>query len=94
MFPDFGVLDNRRIEPDDGDRFAIGADGWAFDHALPPPVSDVVFEGGAQWAVVPEAADAAVDFAGGVDEASAFAECDEFIHVFVFGLGHGIGLGA
>ena len=63
--------------PDD---FAVGADGGAFDHPVPPVVADVVFQQHAERAVVPEAADAAVDVAGGIDEAASLGEGNDLIH--------------
>src|SRR5438093_3214639 len=50
------------------------------DHGPPPGALDVVLELDAEGAVVPEAADAAVDLAGLEDEAAALAERDEGLH--------------
>jgi len=54
-------------------------------HHVPPPVAlDVVLQLNAERAVVPEAADAAVNLAGLEDEAAALAERDEGLHCVFF----------
>src|SRR5437870_487868 len=80
-FPDFRVHDDRAIDADHGDLLAVGAWRRIADHVVPPGVLDVLFQFDAERAVVPEAVDAAVDFARLEDEAAPFAQGDEFVHV-------------
>ena len=92
-FPRLGVLNDRRVEADDGQRLAVrhfrGPDGWALDQLFPPVVADVVFELGAQRAVVPEPVDPAIDLGRGIDEPAPFGQGDDLVH----GFGHGVGDG-
>ena len=53
----------------------------AGDHVAPPGFLDVALQLDAERAVIPEAVEAAVDFARRKDEAAAFAQRDEFFHV-------------
>src|ERR1700722_12607925 len=53
----------------------------AGDHVAPPGFLDVAFELDAERAVVPEAVQAAVDFARLKKEAAPLAQRDEFFHV-------------
>ena len=53
----------------------------AGDHVAPPGFLDVALELDAQGAVIPEAVEAAVDFARLKQEAAPFAQRDEFVHV-------------
>ena len=68
------VHDDRTIDADHLDLFAIGADGRVEDHVAPPGVFDVAFEFDAEGAVIPEAVEAPVDLAGGIHESPAFAQ--------------------
>jgi len=80
-FPHARVRDDRAVNADD-----IGAPA---DGVVPPRVADVAFEFGAHRAVVPEAVDAAVDFAGLEDKAAPFAERDDLVHeIDWFGVRH------
>ena len=84
-FPDGGVHEDAGVEAEDVLAFA--------GHGFPPGFAEVALQFGAERAVVPDAAAAAVDFAALVDEAAAFAEGDDFLHeggvVLGFG-GHGV----
>jgi hypothetical protein len=71
--PGLGIRDDRRVEPDD-----VGA---LPDHALPPGGLHVVAQLDAERTVVPEAVDAAVDLARGVDEPAVRAERHQLVHV-------------
>ena len=90
--PRLGVLDDGRIQADDLEGVAVGADGGALDHRAPPVVADVVLELHAEGPVVPEAVDAAVDLAGRVDEPPPFAQRDELFHHVVARFAHGVHL--
>jgi hypothetical protein len=59
----------------------------AAHHVAPPAIADVFLQFDAEWAVVEEAGQAAVDFRGLEDEATALRERDDGIH------GHGGGGG-
>ena len=90
--PDLWVLDDGGVYGDDGDGFAVGAEfavAALHDDIGPPGVAEVFFELGAEWAVVPEAVDSAVDFGCLVDESSAFAEGHDVVHGFDGGGGFG-----
>ena len=79
--PNLGMHDDRGVDAD-----AILA---LLGHAAPPVVLDVALEFRAQWAVVPEAVQAAVDFGGLKDEAAPLAQRHDLFHEFVgFRLGH------
>ena len=71
--PDARVHDDRRVDADD-----VVA---LLHHRPPPGALDVVLHLDAQRAVVPEAADAAVDLAAGEDEAAPLAQRDEGIEL-------------
>ena len=80
-FPDARMRDDRAVNADH-----IGAPA---DCVVPPCVTDVTFEFGAHRAVVPEAVDAAVDFAGLKNKAAPFAEGDDLVHeIDWFGVRH------
>ena len=70
--PDRGMHDDRGVEADDV--IAVAR------HGAPPGVAQISLQLGTQRAVVPEAADAAVDFRGLEDKASALAEADDLLH--------------
>ena len=53
----------------------------AGDHVAPPGFLDVPLQLDAQRAVVPEAVEAAVDFARLKEKAAPFAQRDQFFHV-------------
>ena len=55
----------------------------AGDHVAPPGFLDVALQLDAERAVVPEAVEAAVDFARLKEEAAPFAQRDELVHVHV-----------
>ena len=67
--PHLRVLDDGAVEADDVVALV--------DHRAPPGLLDVALEFDAERAVVPTGADAAVDFAGGEDEASPLGEGDD-----------------
>src|SRR4051812_297268 len=77
--------DDRAIEPDHfvGFRRAGGRGNIvvAADHVAPPCFFDVAFQLNAERAVVPKSIQAAVDFARLKNEASPFAQRDEFVHI-------------
>ena len=80
-FPDARMRDDRAVNADD-----VGATA---DGVVPPRVADIAFEFGAHRAVIPEAVDAAVDFAGLKDEAASLAEGDDLVHeIDWFGVRH------
>ena len=83
--PDGRMHDDGRIDADDVFTFA--------GHGVPPGGAQVALELRTQRAVVPEAADAAVDFAALIDEAAALAEGDDFLHERELGFGVGGGHG-
>ena len=83
-FPHLRVHDDRAVE---AGHFigggCTGGDGQFVvpgDHVLPPGVLDIPLEFDAQRPVIPEAVQAAVDFARLKQESSPFAERDEFFH--------------
>src|ERR1043166_2043632 len=80
-FPYFRVHDDRAVEADHADFLAIRAGRGVADHVLPPGVLDVFLQLDAERAVVPEAVDAAVDFAGLKDKPAATAQRDQLFHV-------------
>src|SRR5262245_51751045 len=82
-FPYLRVHDDRAIHAHHLNLFAVWARRRVADHVVPPGVLNVLFQLDAERAVVPEAVDAAVDFARLKDEAAAFAQGDEFVHVHV-----------
>ena len=80
-YPDLRVHDDRAVEADHADLLAVRARRRVADHVLPPGVLDVPLQLDAERAVVPEAVDAAVDFAGLEDEPHVLAELGELGHV-------------
>src|SRR6185436_9335432 len=68
------------VEADDLELVAVGSGRGVPHHGFPPEVAQVVLELDAEWAVIPEAVDAAVDFRGLEDEAAALAEGDQLLH--------------
>ncbi len=84
--PDFGVLEDRRVDRDD-----VVA---LLQHRAPPLGFDVALEQDAVVAVVVGRAEAAVDLRGREYEAPAFAEGDDLLHRhlgragLLFGAGH------
>lgn len=70
--PDGRMHDDRGIKADD--IVAISS------HRAPPGVAQVTLQLGTQWAIVPEAADAAVDFRGLEDEAAPLGKADDLLH--------------
>src|SRR5688572_7303210 len=79
-YPRLRMLDDRTIQTHDVNGVPVRTERRRFDHVPPPPVADVVLQEDAERPVVPEAADAAVNFARGVDESAAFAEGDDLFH--------------
>jgi hypothetical protein len=63
--------DHARVDADD----VIAA----LHHAAPPLLLDVLFELGAEWAVIPSRSRAAVDFTGLKDEAAVTGESDYLV---------------
>jgi hypothetical protein len=59
--PDPRMADDRAVEPDDLDLFAVRPRRRVPDHRLPPVVAEVVLQLDAERPVVPEPVDAAVD---------------------------------
>src|SRR6476661_2221781 len=90
--PHVRVHNDGGVEADHVEVVAVGAFGGAADDVVPPGFLEVAFEFDAEWAVIPEAVDAAVDFGGLEDEAAAFAEGDDLLHFGGWGGGFG-GLG-
>src|SRR5262249_36521425 len=80
-FPHLRVHDDRAIHAYHGDFLSVGSGRRIADHVVPPGLLDVVFQLDAERAVVPEAVDAAVDFARLKDEPLAPAQGDQFFHV-------------
>ena len=64
---------------------AVQADvvGVLLNKALPPGALDVVFQLHTQRAIVPGVGKTAVNFGTGKNEASAFAQGDDFFHRFL-----------
>ncbi len=89
--PDLRVHDDRAVEA--GHFVGFGRTGGGGevvvtgDHVAPPGFLDVPLQLDAERAVVPEAVEAAVDFAGLKEESPAFAEGDEFFHFHDSGSG-------
>src|SRR5262249_49875852 len=75
------ILDDRAIQPDHLNLLPFRSWRRITHHILPPRILDVLFQFDAQWPVVPEPVNAAVDFARLKDEATTLAQCDEFVHV-------------
>ena len=69
VLPNFSIQNDRRIETLDVVTFV--------NHPTPPRLLDVVVELDAHWAIVPRAAEAAVDFGRGIDEAATLRERDD-----------------
>src|SRR5207302_5912538 len=80
-YPNILIHNNRAVEADHADFLAVRAGRRFADHVLPPGVLDVLLQLDAEGAVVPEAVDAAVDFARLEDEAGVLAELGELGHV-------------
>ena len=70
--PDRRVHDNRGIESDD--IFAVAS------HRAPPGVAQIALQLGAEWAVIPEAIDAAVDLGALENEAAPLAQGYDLLH--------------
>ena len=83
-FPDLRVHDDRTIQPDHlvgGGRPVHRTEiVMARHHIAPPGLLDVALQLDAQRSIIPEAIDAAIDFARLKQEAATFAERDDLIH--------------
>src|SRR5260370_23917304 len=79
-FPHLRIHNDRAIDPDHRDFLTVGPWTRVAHHVVPPGVLDVLFQLDAERAVVPEAADAAVNLARLEDEAAALAERDQLFH--------------
>ena len=79
--PDLGVHDDRAVDADHLIGCAVGT-GWrVLHHVVPPAVFDVALQFGAEGAVVPKPADAAVNFAAAENEAPPPAQGDDLFHL-------------
>lgn len=52
-------------------------------HAFPPVILQITFQGSPEWAVIPSAVQATVDFGRREDKASAFTESDDLFHAVI-----------
>ena len=85
--PNLRVHDDRRINPSHainprrtGEHIQVIV---SQDHVLPPSVLDVTLELDAQGAIIPEAVQAAVDFARLKDEPPSLAQRNNLLHVHI-----------
>ena len=88
-FPDLRVHNDRAVEADHLVFLAAGADRRAAHHVVPPGVLDVALELHAEWAVIPEPADSAVDLAALKYESAPLAQRDDPLHHTAGDLCHG-----
>ena len=79
-FPDFWIHDDRAVDADDVNGFAVWSRRIAAHNIFPPCVFEIALQFGAKRTVIPEAVDAAINFGTLKDESAAAAECDNFIH--------------
>src|SRR3972149_4570634 len=69
-FPNFGIIDNRRIQPDD----ILPP----VDHSPPPSRFEVVLQLRSQRPKTPKSGKPAVEFGGRIDKTPPFAERNDF----------------
>ena len=79
-FPDFWIHDDRAVDADDVNGFAVWSGRIAAHNIFPPCVLEIALQLGAEGTVIPEAVDAAINFGTLKDESAAATESDNFIH--------------
>src|SRR5689334_10449749 len=79
--PHLRIHDDGAIEPDHRDFLPIRSRRRVAHHVLPPCFLDVALQFDAEWAVVPETVDSAVNFARLEDEPTPSAQGHELFHV-------------